>query len=68
MTLTDLYEAIKLLGPQNSFYLNNPDKINTFILEYNKKRRCGNTIFWMKEEARADLNILQAKMKHVNTF
>lgn len=39
MKLNDLYIAIKELGSQEYFYLNDKTKMNTYILEYNKKNQ-----------------------------
>ena len=68
MILNDLYKALKEIGTQSYFILNEKDSKAPILLSIIEKRDIGNTILLMKEGGNAIILHLKPKMKLVNSY
>ena len=79
MKLKDLYAALKDLGPQNSYHLNDHNGDTTNILEYDKKNKLWEYYFRNERGGKSDFKIftteeeaceyiLNAAIESIKTF
>jgi len=61
MKLKNLCAALKELGPQNSFFLNDYSREATSILEYNKKKRYWEYYFLDERGGKSDFKIFSTE-------
>lgn len=79
MKLKELYAALKELGQQNSYFLNDHNREATYVLEYNKKQEIWEYYFLDERGGKSDFKtfateeeackyILDAAIESIKTF